>query len=192
MGLLIMANEGRYTNLGAVNHTIRYITRTRKNENRRNELICFGGSGIGSYLPSEEIIHQICYVQKVYNINARQGRRMYHEFFLISPEEFEMMNGNWNYVQSLAEECCQIYYSMGFQVVYAVHYDLEKKLHIHFCVSTINFHTGRKWHSSKNDLKVREAIFNGLMQKYQNIIVPLKFVNEAKGETDNEKGVCCM
>ena len=34
MGLLIMANRGHYTNADAVNNVVRYITRTRLDENR--------------------------------------------------------------------------------------------------------------------------------------------------------------
>ena len=42
MGKLFNMNYGGYFNEDAVSNVIRYITRTRKNEDRKNELIGWG------------------------------------------------------------------------------------------------------------------------------------------------------
>lgn len=173
MGILIMANKGHYQNSKAVDNVIHYITRTRANEKRNNSLISYGGKGVGNYLTPDEIIRQIHYVQKIYRIDARAGRRVYHEFFLIDDKEFDSMNRRIDFVEQFATECCFVYYNMGFQVVYAIHVEKNKKLHIHFCISTINYRTGRKWHSNFNELKTREMLFNSIMAKYMNVVQPV-------------------
>lgn len=182
MGLLIMANRGHYTNADAVNNVVRYITRTRINEDRQKELIYYNGFGVVNYLTPAEMISQMCMVQEKYRISVRGGRRIYHEFFLIGNEEFYQLNRNMEYVKRIAAECSRIYYDMGFQVVYAIHRDKEKKLHIHFCVNTINFNTGMKWHSSHKDLHEREMIFNTILYRYMNLIIPIQFINPNRNE----------
>ena len=68
-----------FTNADAVENLIRYVTRTRKNENRAGDLIKYGAAGAGYYLHPEDIIRQFLFVQNVYKINQRKGKRMYHE-----------------------------------------------------------------------------------------------------------------
>ena len=35
--------------------------------------------------------------------------------------------------------CSQVYYQMGHQAVFGVHWEPEKRCHIHFAVNSINF-----------------------------------------------------
>ena len=135
-----------------------------------------------NYLTPAAMIFQMCMVQEKYRISVRGGRRVYHEFFLISNEEFYQLNRNIEYIKRIAAECSSVYYNMGFQVVYAIHRDKEKKLHIHFCVNTINFYTGMKWHSSHKDLHEREMIFNTILNRYINLIIPIQFINTNRNE----------
>lgn len=181
MGLLIMASEGKYVNSNAISNVIHYVTRSRKGEYRQNELVGYGGAGVGYYLTPDEIIRQMSYVQQLYNINLRKGRRLYHEFFLIKDEEFKRLGENMYTVHNIANECCRLYYEAGFQVVYAIHWEKEKRLHIHFVVNVINFRNGLKWHSSKVDLKNRQEAFNCILEKYQNMIIsPISFYQVLK------------
>lgn len=53
-------------NEDAVEKVIRYITRTRKNEDRADELITWGGMGVGCYASSELVIERFRAVQEVY------------------------------------------------------------------------------------------------------------------------------
>lgn len=64
-----------------------------------------------------------------------------------------------------ANECSSLYFRDGFQVVYAIHYEAGGQVHIHFAVSTINFRTGAKWHSSMVDLSGRQECFNAILPK---------------------------
>ena len=174
MGKLLVG-DGKYMNTNVVNNVVRYITRTRPREMRRGELRGYGALGIALYSTPERMIEQICYVQNLYGINQRGGRRIYHEFYRLSEEEEQFIGTNNRYLNIFALECSQLYYSAGFQVVYAIHYDEEKRTHIHFCVSVINFYTGKKWHDYHSGVKEREAIFEAIGKKYQNMIVPIEW-----------------
>lgn len=175
MGLLIMADKGTYKNINAVGNVIHYITRTRINETRRNELFGFGAMGVTTYMSPEEMIRQFCYVQNLYCINQRGGRRVYHEFYLLDEKEINCFGNNLEYLHRFAMDCCRVYFSLGFQVVYSIHYDYEKKMHIHFCVNTINYRNGKKWHDNKASLEERNKYFIQLGEKYQNMIVPIEW-----------------
>ena len=52
-----------------------------------------------------------------------------------------------------------------------IHGTNESDLHIHFAVSTINFRSGLKWHDSKTDLDLRDALFNKILGKYQYMFI---------------------
>lgn len=54
------------------------------------------------------------YVQKVFRIERRKGRRMYHETFCISEEEFGRMGRNINILYSFADRCAQYYFDAGY------------------------------------------------------------------------------
>lgn len=166
MGLLKMADRGSYINKNAVENVIHYITRSRKNEDRRDSLICYGGFGIGNYLEVDDIIKQILYVQNIYRIDSRGGRRMYHEIYLISDSEYIDLVKDMYHMQLIAAECAKVYFYMGFQVVYAIHWEKDKRLHIHFAVNTINLKTGKKWHSSMTDTQCRNNLFDEIVRKY--------------------------
>ena len=169
--IMITRGHGSYTNKDAVEKVIRYITRTRWCENRQNELIAYGGAGVGIYLNPAEIIRQFLYVQNIYNINNRGGRRIYHEVLSFTDYEFQLLNWDYNSVLMIAQEISKFYYENGHQVLFGIHYSEEKRLHIHFAVNTINYRTGLKWHSSKIDLEQRKLLFNEIIKKYQYIFI---------------------
>lgn len=171
MGVLNRMTNGNYVNEDAVENVIRYITRTRKNENRKNELLMYGGKGVAIYEPVDYMIAQLIYVQCVFGIEQRKGRRMYHEVFSLDPHEFIRMGRNVNTLWKFADQCAQCYFDAGYQVVYAIHGTNESDLHIHFAVSTINFRSGLKWHDSKTDLDLREDLFNKILGKYQYMFI---------------------
>ena len=81
------------------------------------------------------------------------------------------MGRNVNTLWKFADQCAQCYFDAGYQVVYAIHGTNESNLHIHFAVSTINFRSGLKWHDSKTDLDLREALFNKILGKYQYMFI---------------------
>ncbi len=185
MGILMVANEGNYTNTDAVANVIRYVTRTRYNEDRKDELLLYGARGVTTSFTPEEMIMQFCYVQELYNITQRGGRRVRHEYFRFSEEEQAVLNGRRNLLMKIAMECCAVFYNSGFQVVYALHYDKKKRLHIHFCVNAINFISGRKFHEEQREFRARERMFNEIVRKYINYI-PIQFSDVTKDNFDTD------
>ena len=176
-----------YSNPDAVENLIRYATRRRKDEERGKDLITYGAVGTDYFHSSDVMIQQFEYVQKVYGINSRCGRRMYHEVFNLMDWEVERLDSASEWLWRVGMECCEVYYLMGHQAVFAVHWEQEKRCHIHFVVNTINFENGRKWHSSKLEIKQRGVIFNEILRKYQimatGVIEPLEFLDK-----ENEAG----
>ena len=156
-----------FSNHDAVENLIHYITRTRVSEDRKGDLITYGAVGAFYYNSVEDVIQQFKYVQNVYGINNRNGRRMYHEVLNLLDFEAEWLGYAPEWFFQVGMECCQFYFQMGFQAVFAVHYEENKHYHFHCAVNSINFITGRKWHTSLKDIRWRENIFNEVLNKYQ-------------------------
>ncbi|MCI9080088.1 MAG: relaxase/mobilization nuclease domain-containing protein [Lachnospiraceae bacterium] len=165
MGKLINI-KGRYDNADVVGNVIRYITRTRANETRFNELRGYGGAGVGNYDSPEVMEQRFNTIQKLYGINYRKGRRIFHEVFSITDSEFENIGSDMGIVNQVALEMCREYFNEGFQVVYAVHREEIKKLHIHFAVNAVSFITGKKFDTSVEGNRHREQKFNEIMKRY--------------------------
>ena len=160
-----------YSNKDAVEKVIRYVTRSRVNEDRFDNLISYGGVGVNCFGRPEEMITQFLYVQRIFNIESRGGRRLYHEVFNLTQEDFCRLCLDLNQVNILAQTICSVYYQMGHQVVYAIHNEQEEHLHIHFVVNTINFITGRKWHEYKYSVTEREKVFNEILRNQECIFI---------------------
>ena len=208
MGLLVIptkTNKGNYNNNGndkhyknknysnedAVENLLHYITRTRKNEWRKGDLINYGAVGADYFHSVDDMIQQFRYIQHIHGINTRRGRRMYHEVFNLKDCELERLAYAHDILWQVGMECCQVYYQMGHQAAFAVHWELEKRCHIHFAVNSISFMTGLKWHTSRPEIKEREGIFNEILRKYQIMVTgaiePLEFLNS---ENDGENAYC--
>lgn len=189
--------RSNYSNPDAVRNLIRYITRTRENETRAQDLLTYGAVGAGCYLHPDEIIQQFLYVQNAHGINRRGGCRMYHEVFNL--HDSEAMELRYDPVQfwQVGMKCCQIYYRMGFQTAFAVHWEPNKHYHFHFAVNSISFIDGHKWRTSLSlkeldqrerisqleKLHLRNEIFNQILYEHQMMIngthMPLYFTNVA-------------
>ena len=160
-------DNSNFNNVDAVENLIHYVTRTRKNENRVGDLITCGAVGAGCYQTAEDLIQQFKYVQNTYKINSRKGRRMYHEVLNLFDYEASWLNCDPIWFWNVGIGCCQIYFQMGFQAVFAVHYEESKHYHFHFAVNSISFIDGRKWHTSFLEKNQRESIFNGILNMNQ-------------------------
>lgn len=178
MGMLMQMREGNYTNKNAVGNCIRYITRTRINENRQGELIAWGGMGVGCYTVPELAIQQFCGVQKAY---GKGGRKLFHEVYNLRDEEFERLGCNYVFVYQIAVRCAEYYYRFGHQVVFAIHHVRNvqkgnKGVHIHFVINSVNFMTGGKWHTGMKESYGREMMFNQIMRDFvEEKFNPLEF-----------------
>ncbi len=165
MGKLINI-KGKYKNTDAVSNVIKYVTRTRENEKRSNELVTYGGTGVGNYASPEIMEQRFNIVQNLYGINYRKGRKVLHEVFSITDSEFKKIGSDMGLVKQIALEMCREYFNEGFQAVYAVHWEEEKRLHIHFAVNSVSFVTGKKIDTSINSNDRRGEKFNKIMERY--------------------------
>ena len=156
-----------YKNEDAVEKVIRYITRTRWNESQGNELIGYGGAGVSIGAPVEVLIGEFVKVQKIYNIT--QGRRIIHEVYSLADNDFELLNKDYALVDLLGRQLSAYYFALGYQVVYAVHWDMSKHVHIHIATNTVNFRTYKKFHSGGEDFKQRIAIFKKIFGDIVNL-----------------------
>lgn len=181
-GSFIHYKRNNYSNPDAVENLIHYITRTRVNEDRAQDLLAYGAAGAGYYLHPDDMIQQFLYVQNIYGINRRGGKRMYHEVFNLYDCEAIELNCDPIQLGQVGMECCQIYFQMGFQAVFAVHWEAGKRYHFHFAVNSINFIDGRKWHTSIPEIQQREKIFNQILwerqKAFNSVYMPLYFLDD--------------
>ncbi len=170
MAKLIAVTTGTYSNKNAVDNTIKYITRTREGENRRDELLIYGSPNVTIYSDNEsdaisKAIREFKDIQRFFAVDGIKGRRVYHEILSMLDEEAQSFT-NLYQIELFALECSHVYDVQGHQVVYASHYSENLRLHIHFIVNTYNYASGHKFHSYFSDCKSREEIFNEILQKH--------------------------
>jgi hypothetical protein len=171
-----------YSNKNAVKYLIEYITRSRPNENRKGDLIGYGAAGIPLNISPQQMISVIENTQKNTYMKAEvKGPRMSHIVFNFTESEMAMMCYDYGLLWSFAEECTQLFYNIGFQVVFAIHYDPGKRYHIHFAVSTVNFLTGKKLCMGIPDVNHLGRIYNDLLVKYLMVhnhsVTPIRFAS---------------
>ena len=135
-------NRGKYKNKNAIENEIRYISRTRKNETRQDELIIYGTNhGYNYQKPVEEIIHELKRVQTMY---GSRGSKLAHYCTKIYPKLFEKIHGDITLLADYAVNCCQYIYNLGYQCCFAIHCSKDEGVHIHLVISTTNFNTTYK------------------------------------------------
>ena len=134
--------KSHYPNDRDVKKLLAYISGRGKRSNTDKVLSvkAFGASKM-----HKEAAFQFLKVQKYYNKTS--GRRCYH-FIVSFPGEFTCIDA---VQQSAANIAQKVFYQRGFQVFYAIHLDTDN-LHIHFAVNSVNLHTGKKLHISRNKL----------------------------------------
>ena len=158
MAVLISVN-GEYRNDNAVSNVILYVTRSRFMENRKDELICYGGCGVSITNPAH-MIRQFLFIQEVNPSKNPSPRRIYHEVFSLGFNEQMVMFNALDLLKNFAQSCCEYYYyEMGFQVIYAIHCSKKDKLHIHFVINTTSYSTGKKRHENNEDFNMRRDLF---------------------------------
>ena len=157
----ISASRSYYKNDDAIDNVIRYITRTRENELKLAELIAVGGAGFILNAPVEDIINLFRNVQDFYDIEHRKGRRLLHYTYNFKDEEFYLLGADYALVDAIAREFSAYLFSLGFQSIYAIHFDYGKRVHIHFAINAINFLDGKKIHVNRKDFgDLEDRLFN--------------------------------
>lgn len=163
--LMIQIKKLEYKNIDAANNLIRYITRTRPNEDRAHELLLYGFNFGRAYnKPIKELIQEFEFVQKRY---YTQGSLMCHYVIHISQELYDCMNNDLQLLSQYAQECCEYLFTLGHQSCYAIHYSDSDRLHIHLAINAINFQNGHKLRQYPKEIKqtVEKPLIQ-LLEKY--------------------------
>ena len=126
-----------YRNKNAISNLIHYITRTRPNETRANELLSYGtDSGFPCIKTPEEIIDEFEYIAKSYHT---KGSLLVH-YIIWPPEDILERMGSLYQLNMCMVECCRyIFGTCGYQCCYAIHCSKEQCLHIHLVISTTRY-----------------------------------------------------
>lgn len=101
----LIKSKGDYANKDVVDNILRYILRERENETKRHELLGYGVKGITYLSGIEDIIHQFESIQKLYDIDNRNGRRVFHEYLSITGAEEELLQNNFRLLYNICLEC---------------------------------------------------------------------------------------
>lgn len=162
---LINVKKFEYHNLDAANKLIRYITRTRPNETRLDELISYGFNFGHAYeKPIEQVIKEFEFIQNYY---GGEGCLMCHYVIQISDDTFRRIGYNYEALNCYGADCCNYLFEKGHQACYAIHYSKSDRLHMHLAINTINFMTGKKLRQFYAEIKkTLEIPLDNLFVKY--------------------------
>lgn len=151
--LFTRLNKYQYRNKDSIESVIRYITRTRPDEDRANELIAYGSAAGCPYFKSpDEIIAEFKYISQ--GSYKTQGSLLVHYSIAISDFLFSRMNSSYQNLAASMVECCRYIHDLGYQSCFAIHVSQMHKLHVHLVISTTNFRTGKKLNQYPKSLKI--------------------------------------
>lgn len=174
--------DGYYKNTDAVENVIYYITRSRKNETRANELIAVGTAGVVCNTSPEAYIRAFKMVQDYYSKGNIMGRRIVHEVYMLHDSELQLLDNSYKNIYKVALCIAQYYFQQGFQTVFAIHNDGLRHIHIHFAINSVSYLDGKKYHSAVGELQKKKSIFDQYvadiaMQNVRNVISPIEYAN---------------
>jgi hypothetical protein len=138
--LTINLSKRQFTNENATENLIRYITRTRLNEDRRHELLSCGYN-YASNKTVEEVIREFEFVQ---NWHKSKDCMMIHYVLRFPPDVKKAFKNNLIALDCFAQECCRYLFSIGHQTCYAIHLQDVDDLHVHLAINAVNYKTGNK------------------------------------------------
>lgn len=150
-----------------VDYLIRYITRSRENEEKKSDLISCGGRGLEVRHDISMAIWQWKAVQAAYISPKRKfARYCFHEIYCLTSKVSEQIDAER--LDDLAYELSEEYWRKGHQVVYGIHKPdhHEKRVHIHFGVNTVCLKTGRKWHDWFGTREMRNERFDAITEGF--------------------------
>ena len=154
-GNIYKKKTGNYKNMNAVDNLIRYITRTRQDESRFDELKYWNAIGFDNTDVSI-VIQQFTHVQSI--MRDHTIRKAYH--FTYSPDQNEkrLINKDYCLAALIAYNQALLFYNAGFQTVVAVHDTIDGNLHFHFVLNSVNYINGKMFHFSiSEDQSILEA-----------------------------------
>ncbi len=114
MVLITQLNPREYKNKDAAKKVIEYISRTRENEDRYCELICFGDAA--GYNHNKAPAQTIAEFQFIHNTLLRKpGSRMMHFSIKVTLEDFRRLNNDFNRLADYAVDCCRYILNLGYR-----------------------------------------------------------------------------
>lgn len=170
---LLMVSPGEYINPQAITNNIKYITRTRVNEKRRGELLSYGARGV-SNIP-QLAIEEFKRVQQNFRDSKYVGKRIFHETLHLNENDLTLLKYDPKHIYAYAYRCAYYYYCLGFQVMFAVHWNQEKKFHIHFVGNAVSFVNGLKWEAAYKETREEHHKYY-LWWYHKTYIEPLNYV----------------
>ncbi len=164
--LFLYKSNKNYKNIHAIDYGVHYITRTGTQECRKEQLLCWGAIGVYMYSTVEDTIEAMNILQVQMRGKKNIGPRLAHEQFIFDDEQTLFFRSHPELAYAFAHQCAMTYYNLGHQVAFAIHYEpeqIEKGMHLHFIVSSVNIATGKKLHITCGaDQRTREAYMNGI------------------------------
>ena len=165
MGKLIHNESKEFSSENAIDNVLRSIVSGNADICNQGTCLMINGIGVVCRYGIEAMIDQINYVQEIWGINYRKGRRIMHEVFLLNREEVSAL-GSVEVLKAFVYELGYSYFKKGHQVVYAVYDNGTAGMQIHFFISTVNFNSGYKLVWKTKDLYSRENCFNLILERY--------------------------
>ena len=166
-GCLLKVPNQSFDSPKEVDYLIRYITRSRENEEKKSDLISYGGRGLEVRHDISIAIRQWKAVQAAYISPKRKfGRYCFHEIYCLTSKVSERIDAER--LDDLAYELSEEYWKEGHQVIYGIHKPdrHEERVHIHFAINTVCFRTGRKWHDWFYTRKMRNERFYAITERF--------------------------
>lgn len=160
-----------YMNKDATSNTIKYITRTRDNERRKNELVYHGSVNI-DYDSSDEAIRKMQIIQKRF-ARKRERPQVRHEVVSISERDFYKMEEDFDNVIDAANEIGDIYDRKGYQEIHAIHDargkdrdSPNKGIHIHYVINATGYKGGRRFSEKPKEFYDRRREVKEIIERH--------------------------
>lgn len=161
-----------FTSYRQAENLIRYITRTRKNEEHSDDCIACGGHGVSISYSIQSAIDQFNQVyatagdKQTKNMKQKKNRHVSHEYYMIHDAYAAVLSREE--MNELAYRLSEYYWTLGYQVIYGVHQPDEtvKHYHIHFAVNMVNCSGGRRWSARGSENLVRSRWFNIVTERF--------------------------
>lgn len=175
MALITQLHPREYKNKDAARKVIEYISRTRENETKADELICFGdNAGYRHGKTPAQIAAEYQFVQ--HKFFHKTGSLIMHFSIEITFEEFHKLNNDWYRLANYAVDCCRYIYNLGYQCCFAIHHTKKPSIHIHLVVNTVSYINDHKF--SQYPTRVYLNIEKPLLDLfYQHLFPPITFAS---------------
>lgn len=147
----------KYKNKKAVKKVVNYMF--REGEYGDSDLLTQVTGGYGVNLKdSETIVQDMELVKDLYGKN--NGRQLQHLAICLNKEESEMISD----LREFGYDICR-YFGEEYQTVFAGH-GKENGVHIHVCVNSVGFKTGRKFSDRNGGLKRFKRYVEETVEEY--------------------------